>query len=283
MAQFPIYTRKVSLSGTVRVTVHGVTTDIDFSTSSAVWGFASSTASADNAEAGSLARHIADKLLTHAQVTNVKAHYEVDEANNHVQMRFSLATPTSPVIAGITDIGPASPLDLNQLGFADGATAVSDSSNDVILRSGARNFAGIWTPNKELSGYKRHRAHIFDDAESATVQGAMDTHYHGSREHVSFLHEAVEIADVFAFRASDSGFAAMAGRNVADDQNLLETMFEGFVKGEDMRVYLGHGDYVSVQKMSGGALTSAMDLLVESPDDPRRPTVSWAMKIIEEA
>lgn len=274
MAQFPILSRQVSLSGKVRMNVGGNIEEIDLTTSSDVWSFASE--SNGTASSGSLAVHLATELATHSDVTSATAAYSVSEARRQPQYQVTLSTGLTGAVLLYSAGSPA--IDALDIGL-DGTLTTSIVAGEALLQNDV-HFKGMWAPAYELSRQLRPRRFIYESAESPFNESADDFFYYGTQQDLVLAWEAVDVADIYAYLAADSGYAALADREAVDPNCLLETELEKLCEGTTYRLYLAHGEYLTVRARAGGRISGTEDVVTDNPNDPRRPTVTLPLKVV---
>lgn len=277
MAQWPVLSRQIELTGSLNVSVGGVVQLIDFSTVEPVWSIALNASS--GAESGSLAHHLAAKLATHSQVTAAVGEYKIVDSVRHPQYQIECSTASTGAVLISSAGSPA--LALATLG-QNGTYATSISAGSFLFANGDNemHFEGCWSPAVELTSQLRAKRFIAESAESSYDATADDWQFFGAKQDLTLVWEAVDLADIFLYRATDSGYAALANRTQFDTNNLLEVELEQMNKGTTYRVYFEPGEYVTVRARTGGQIGATDDVITANPSDPRRPTVTLPLKVV---
>tara|TARA_R110000782_G_scaffold151488_1_gene244174 strand:+ start:385 stop:1227 length:843 start_codon:yes stop_codon:yes gene_type:complete len=269
-AHFPILSRQIALTGNIGVGPVGSPTDVSVTTTG-VWSFASASTGAPSSD--SLAYHLGTQIDTvvAGTYTNSGSSYSMTtHAYPAYKLEFASAVALE-IVFGSSDAVP-----LTEIGV-DGTSMTSTApvTGDVMFTSQI-NCAGWWSAGIELTRQNRPDQHDYEDFGSVYDGTADETEYYGSRQRIELLWEQVEDANVYLHRATDATYAALAGRNTADPNGLINDpngMLEYFCRGETFRIYFGHGDYITVRKQEGGRIRQLSDWVTEYPDDPRRSTV----------
>ncbi len=272
--KFPIFTWLIDLTGNIKATANVAVDNISLTTTD-IWGYATET----NAKAStdSLAYHLASTIgAAHADLTSLSTTaYEIDGDEGGAV----LPNPKWTAVAGTTltlETAGSSPLDLTSIGILGGSAsvAVSGGEFDRVLES---NPDGVWSPGMSLTDQLRQTHHNYADAGSPYDKDTDETVYLGEVQRVRFVYEVIEDAFVYAHRASDSDYATLADRDAADAYNVIDRaggLLEQFCKGADIRVYFGHGDYITIRKDPGGRVTSVGDWITSHPQDNRRSSAN---------
>ncbi len=270
MANFPVISRQIALTGNIGVGTPGSPTDVDVTTTG-VWSFASEADGSPSTD--SLAKHLGDQIGTLGGITynNANSEYDlVDQTFPIYKLQFTTSNQLSVAAGGassitVTDIG------------VDGTMTSGIPAGGTATLTSEINCLGWWSAGIELTKQYRPDLHEYRDFGSVYDGTADETEYHGRRQSLRLLWEQVEDACVFLHRAQDATYASLAGRDVDDPNGLLndpDGLLEYFCRGETFRIYFGHGDYLTIRKQEGGRIRELSDWVQEYPDDPRRSTVN---------
>ena len=270
-AHFPVLSRQLALTGNIGVGTPGSPGDVSVTTSG-VWSFASEASGVPSSD--SLAKHLGDALHTVSGVAYVNADSRYDLTTASMFPVYKLVCTTSNQLT--VAAGSSSSITVTDIGVDGTMTSGVPATGEVTLTSEI-NCAGWWHAGIELTKQTRPDQHAYQDFGSVYDGTADETEYYGRRQLLRLIWEQVEDANVFLHRAADTTYAALAGRDTDDPNNLINDpngLLEYFCRGADFRIYFGHGDYLTIRKQEGGRVRELSDWVTEYPDDPRRSTVN---------